>query len=208
MPADAIGSRPRASLGFRVILLNAAVTVGLTLGITAVFGRQSLTGLLGQGKPWPVQVLWGAALGALFALPLNAAIRRVQWFAAFHRQMIDLVSRLDLSGLNPLWLSLCAGIGEELLFRGALQPLVGPWTTSVIFTAVHYQTGGFLTMNRWKAMYAVLIFVVSLGLGAECVHIGLIAAIVTHTVADVVSLTSLRAGSRDSSAAGAAGAGR
>jgi hypothetical protein len=64
--------------------------------------------------------------------------------------------------------------------------------TGMIFTALHYQTGGFRTMNRMKAMYAVLVFLASLALGTVCLQLGLIAAMVAHTVADVVALSNLR----------------
>jgi ABC-type polysaccharide/polyol phosphate export permease len=42
------------------------LTVGVALGITAIFGRPSLWDVLQQGKPWPVQVAWGLGVG-LFA---------------------------------------------------------------------------------------------------------------------------------------------
>jgi membrane protease YdiL (CAAX protease family) len=38
-------------------------------------------------------------------------------------------------------LALAAGIGEELLFRGALQPVFGLWATSLIFAIAHIQYG-------------------------------------------------------------------
>ncbi|MBK8905521.1 MAG: CPBP family intramembrane metalloprotease [Anaerolineaceae bacterium] len=41
------------------------------------------------------------------------------------------------------WLGLAvgAGIGEEILFRGALQPVLGIWFTSLLFAVVHVQYG-------------------------------------------------------------------
>ncbi|GJM39990.1 MAG: hypothetical protein DHS20C20_02720 [Ardenticatenaceae bacterium] len=41
------------------------------------------------------------------------------------------------------WLALAigAGIGEEILFRGALQPIFGIWFTSLFFAIVHVQYG-------------------------------------------------------------------
>ncbi|MBK7566807.1 MAG: CPBP family intramembrane metalloprotease [Bacteroidetes bacterium] len=32
-----------------------------------------------------------------------------------------------------LFLSFCAGVGEELLFRGAIQPWLGIWLTALLF---------------------------------------------------------------------------
>jgi membrane protease YdiL (CAAX protease family) len=172
--------------------LNLVVTTGLALGIAALFGHRSLIDLLQGGLPWLIQALWGAAAGLAFSVPVITLITRVRWFDAYRRQMDALLSRVNLDGFNPLWFSLCAGIGEELLCRGALQPLLGSGATSAIFTLMHYQTGNFRSMNRRKALYAVTIFVASLGLGMLAVRIGLIAAIVTHTVIDIVALTSLR----------------
>ncbi|WP_420642151.1 CPBP family intramembrane glutamic endopeptidase [Candidatus Leptofilum sp.] len=41
------------------------------------------------------------------------------------------------------WLALAigAGVGEEILFRGALQPVFGIWFTSLLFAIVHVQYG-------------------------------------------------------------------
>jgi hypothetical protein len=43
-----------------------------------------------------------------------------------------------------------------------------------------------------KAVYAVLVFLASFLLGTICLQVGLIAAVVTHTVGDLVALTMLR----------------
>jgi hypothetical protein len=48
-------------------------------------------------------------------------------------------------------------------------------------------------MNPMKAVYALLVFLASAVLGTVFSQIGLLAAIVTHTVADIVALTKLRA---------------
>jgi membrane protease YdiL (CAAX protease family) len=40
-----------------------------------------------------------------------------------------------------LVLALIAGISEEILFRGALQPIFGLWFTSILFAVVHVQYG-------------------------------------------------------------------
>jgi membrane protease YdiL (CAAX protease family) len=102
--------------------------------------------------------------------------------------LLDLVSRFDLDALNPLWISLSAGIGEELLFRGALQPIVGLWWTSSIFTLAHFRSGQFRSMNWQKLIYATSVFIAGLFLGYVFLEFGLIAAIVTHATVDVISL--------------------
>ncbi len=61
-----------------------------------------------------------------------------EYFADYRdvkEQMVEMLSNL------PLWapplLGLASGVGEEVLFRGALQPLLGWVATSVVFGLVH-----------------------------------------------------------------------
>ncbi|NJN55548.1 MAG: CPBP family intramembrane metalloprotease, partial [Anaerolineae bacterium] len=65
-------------------------------------------------------------------------------------------------GLDSVWewlvLALAAGISEEILFRGALQPVLGKWVTAVLFALVHVQYGLFT-----PATLALLIIGLALG---------------------------------------------
>lgn len=58
---------------------------------------------------------------------------------------VEEVSAVLLSDVDTVieWLAfaLLAGIGEEILFRGAIQPVFGIWFTSVFFAIVHVQYG-------------------------------------------------------------------
>ena len=88
------------------------------------------------------------------------------------------------------FLSFCAGVGEELLFRGALQHWSGVPLTAFIFVAVH----GYLDPRKLPlfiyGLYmtgAMMVF----GLVAEAG--GLLAPMIAHTLVDVVLLRRLRA---------------
>ena len=59
--------------------------------------------------------------------------------------------------LFALMIGLGAGLGEETLFRGAVQPILGIVPTSVLFASMHVQYGPSLLLGY--------IFVLSLGLG-------------------------------------------
>ncbi|MGH3145858.1 MAG: lysostaphin resistance A-like protein, partial [Rubrobacter sp.] len=50
-----------------------------------------------------------------------------------------------------------AGLGEETLFRGAVQPKFGIVATSVLFASMHVQYG--------PSLLLVYVFVLSVGLG-------------------------------------------
>jgi hypothetical protein len=59
--------------------------------------------------------------------------------------------------LFALLIGVGAGLGEETLFRGAVQPILGIFPTSVLFASMHVQYGPSLLLGY--------IFVLSLGLG-------------------------------------------
>jgi CAAX protease family protein len=179
-------------IGIRVFLLNLAVFMALAFLITAVFGPKPLLANAAQGRPVAWQVVWGFIIGLAVSVPAWVAVRNIEVFTPFRRQMLEFVGRVDLHALNALWIGLCAGIGEELLFRGALQPLVGIWWTGLAFTLLHYQTGGFRSMNPMKWAYAALVFLASLLLGYVFDALGLIAAALTHSTIDVVGLVAVR----------------
>jgi membrane protease YdiL (CAAX protease family) len=175
-----------------MLLLNLTVLTVLAFLISAIFGPRPLLVSALQGSPVEWQAMCGFLIGLAVAVPAWMLVENVRPFTPFRRQMHEFAGRLDLQGLNPLWMGLCAGIGEEMLFRGALQPLVGLWATSLVFTLLHYQTGGFRTMNRMKWVYAALVLLASLLLGYIFDALGLIAAAFTHSTIDVVGLVALR----------------
>ncbi len=59
--------------------------------------------------------------------------------------------------LFALLIGIGAGLGEETLFRGPVQPVLGIFATSVLFASIHVQYGPSLLLGY--------IFVLSVGLG-------------------------------------------
>ena len=169
-----------------------ASAIALAFVINAAFGDGTLAAVLIEGQPTAAQIGWGVAFGLAISVPSTVVVFFVPLFSSLRRQLLGLVSRLDLDALNPLWISLSAGIGEELLFRGALQPILGIWWASFIFTLAHFRSGEFYSMNWQKLIYAASVFIAGLFLGYVFLEIGLIAAIVTHTIVNVVSLFTAR----------------
>jgi uncharacterized protein len=146
-----------------------------------------------------------AGLGVAAILPLLALLAvllRTRW-----GWMQEIVSFLDQT-VRPIFgqwslvqlalLCLLAGFGEELLFRGVIQPatalLVGPWFavvgSSVLFGAVHWVTRA----------YAVLATVIGLYLALLWLYSGnLLVPITTHAGYDFVALVYFLRGPRHSS---------
>ena len=137
------------------------------------------------------QLLYGLALSALAAVFSYVSYRFTASSEA-SRNTITAYSRLDLSGLNPLWISLAAAIGEELLFRAALQPLLGVWITSVVFLVTHTPVYQFRKLNKATLVQAAGVFGISVVLGFIYQYVGLLAAMMVHTALDVVGLYVVR----------------
>jgi uncharacterized protein len=139
-------------------------------------------------------VAWRSALGLSPMLALLVVAMRSQWPPlARLRQQVEAFVR-ELFGGASVWelaaVSIAAGVGEELLFRGALQPLaergLGPtWgliAVSLVFGAVHAAS----------AMYFLLATAVGLYLGWLAQRYDdLVAPIVIHAAYDWAALVIL-----------------
>ncbi|MFQ5401678.1 MAG: CPBP family intramembrane glutamic endopeptidase [Anaerolineae bacterium] len=81
-----------------------------------------------------VLVIFQWAIGAVWAL-----------LAPEQVELVDGINITFLGSFDTLWewlvLALATGVGEELLFRGALQPVLGIGYTSIIFAVAHVQYG-------------------------------------------------------------------
>lgn len=74
--------------------------------------------------------------------------------------------------LFALLVGIGAGLGEETLFRGALQPVLGIAPTSVLFASMHVQYGPSLLLGY--------VFLLSVGLGLLRKHINTTASFAAH----------------------------
>lgn len=89
---------------------------------------------------------------------------------------------LHFTWLDITFLSLCAGIGEEILFRGCMQYYAGIWITSVVFVAIH----GYLNPKNWRlSVYGIYMTTVILGLSYIFEEAGMIFAICAHFAIDL-----------------------
>jgi membrane protease YdiL (CAAX protease family) len=93
----------------------------------------------------------------------------------------------DPRGLSPvsavlfaLLIGLGAGLGEETLFRGAVQPALGILPTSLLFASMHVQYGPSLLLGY--------IFLLSIGLGLLRRYINTTASFVAHASYNVISI--------------------
>lgn len=139
---------------------------------------------LGLRLPTPMDLLFGIALGCI--LYLGVSLLMLVWQSmvsassfegqtAAARQIFDsFSSSLFLGAL----LALLAAIGEETLFRGALQPVFGVVIVSLFFTAIHLQYAA--------TPAAAIVFVVSLAFGLARAWLSTTAAIISHLVYNMI----------------------
>ncbi len=114
------------------------------------------------------------ALGAVWALLVTPEQLEAQTAAA--SQLAQAFGTLPAA----LVLSLAVAVGEEVFFRGALQPIFGIGPTSVFFTLLHTQ----YTLTP----ATIGIFFVSLGMGWLRQRCSTSAAIIAHFVYNFVQL--------------------
>lgn len=96
---------------------------------------------------------------------------------------------LDLHWTDIAFYSFCAGVGEEILFRGALQPLLGLWFTAILFVVLH----GYISTKDWnKSLYGVFLVFVSAGFGYLTLYLDLYAAMAAHFIFDVIMFIKLK----------------
>src|SRR5262249_3413519 len=75
----------------------------------------------------------GVGLAVVFLSP--RAVPRFAWARRLHNDFRNILGRL--AAREILVLAVASAVGEELLFRGALQPMVGLWAQAVVFALLH-----------------------------------------------------------------------
>jgi len=170
------------------------------LGLLTLIGFSSIGGLVIEqfqdvrffslfqtATPWYYEIGLGLLYGLVTAV--------IGWFIVSMTFLENtrvffgkLIQDLNLSITDILFISFCAGAGEEILFRGAIQPYLGVWITAIIFVAIH----GYLNPKNWRiSIYGTYMCLVIAGIGYLCEYFGITTAIAAHFAIDVVLLYAL-----------------
>ena len=194
-----LGFNAAYQLSNDVLAQTAAVTPLTPLDLVVQEAPLLLAGVLGVGwlvrrsgagaaerlglllPTWWQPALAIAAAGAFYAFS-NGVDFLSQTLTPDLAHKVDTANNRLFGALdNPtgiLTLSLAAGICEEVLFRGALQPRFGILLTSLLFTSVHTQYGlSFDTLG---------VFVISVGLGLLRRFLNTTTAVICHVGYDVL----------------------
>lgn len=148
--------------------------------------QKSLLTAFDHGYTTSFQLLIGILSGAIAAGLIRFIIKRPTVADVLNDfYIVKIISKMKLTHFDRIQLSAFAGTGEELLFRGAIQPLLGIWITSAIFIGIH---GYFKFTSIAHILFGVMMFSLSMMLGYLFEHAGLIAAMSAHAVYDVIML--------------------
>ncbi len=175
------------------MLLLSAVGAGLfnKKSITTVLERLGFSPEIDFSGTWPFwkKVLTFTALGIFLSLSLYYF---GLYFLKPHYPQLYTLDHAFNQAITPhniplfhqilgiLTIALCAGIGEELLLRGLMQPVLGIGLTTMIFALMHPHYG----------LNGLLLIIALLGLcfGLIRQRYGIIAAIVTHFAYDFMTM--------------------
>lgn len=164
-----------ASLVFAIVLIAGGVLIlwGRHVPILSVFDAHERV----------ERIAIGTGIGALAAIVCALVVYRVPALARLRH-----LAGHAIEGIEPRWhtmvaVSLAAGISEEFFFRGALEPVIGSWFTSLAFMALH---GAFRLRDRGVAAFAAFLFLASTGLSGINAWKGLEAAMAAHAAYDAV----------------------
>ena len=187
--ADALADMPI----WKVLLyvgLQAAGFTGFGLAMWNLSGRTAGDFVTVTGTELGAGLLLALALIATSALLARAFPKYVEWLVRSQaRNYPFLKHRISLAAI--IFISICAGVGEEVFFRGGLQTVLGDYVplpfaialASALFAIVHFA----------QPLNSALIFVIGCLFGLVYWATGsLLTVILGHMVYDIYALWALQ----------------
>jgi membrane protease YdiL (CAAX protease family) len=141
-------------------------------------------------------VLIGAAAAVALALanyllltraPANWLVTGVR--SVYRQTIVPLFG--ELRPIGVVLIGAAAGVGEEWLFRGVVQPLAGVVATSILFGIAHIGGRHMIAFGVWAMAMGLVMGGLTIWTG------GLIAPIVAHGVYDMLALEYIRRGAQN-----------
>ncbi|MCB0510032.1 MAG: CPBP family intramembrane metalloprotease [Chitinophagales bacterium] len=124
----------------------------------------------------------GLGIGILAAV-LGLLLMKILPEGNLSNMMDSMMRKLDPKWQHIFFYSFCAGVGEEILFRGAIQSYIHLWPTAIIFVLIH----GYLSLkDKTMFIYGVFLIFISGSFGYLFKFLGIYAAISAHFIYDVL----------------------
>jgi membrane protease YdiL (CAAX protease family) len=170
----------------------AYVGMGVIAGVIAVIWRAGSP--FTHPKPWLVltpigahsySLALGITLGLLIVIVTRACVSRFEWARRLHQELRPLAHGITSTGI--IVLAALSALGEELLFRGLLEPWLGLVPQALLFGLLHQVRGA----SRW--VWMAWATAVGLVFGAMFELTGsLFGPIAAHAVVNALNLSYLK----------------
>ncbi|MGB7408076.1 MAG: CPBP family intramembrane glutamic endopeptidase [Pontixanthobacter sp.] len=170
--------------------LQAVLFTAAGLGLWYASGRSAAAFVVVD----PHAIFWGLALAATMIAFAYGVFRGVpEWgdhLVRLQRENFAFLKQ-PFSLAAIVWLSICAGVGEEALFRGGLQTLLTDYIGAT--PAILIASALFALIHLGKPILTALIFVIGVLFGYVYAQTGsLLLVMIAHTVYDVFAIWYLR----------------
>jgi membrane protease YdiL (CAAX protease family) len=166
-------SDPLVSVATDVTLALAGVGLGLTRGLRESLARLDVRAISRR------QILMAVGVAAIFQVGV-ASLEYLESVLLPSVHALEDRFGYEFIGLPPwagaVLTSASAGIGEEVLFRGALQPRLGVILTAVLFGALHVQ---------YQVPGMIVIVLIGIGLGLVKERTSTTFTIIVHVLYDI-----------------------
>lgn len=134
-----------------------------------------------------LDVVYGLVGGSVLA-GLGLAVLQIPALKKVGEFYQQIFTKIHLNWPDILFYSFCAGVGEEILFRGAIQPFLGIWITALLFVLLH----GYISIKDIpKSIYGLFLVFVAVAFGYAYEWISIYTAMAAHFVYDVIMFSYL-----------------
>ena len=174
---------PRLSLkALALITLIAFPIIGFGIWTLAI--DENFFSIFENKRSVFLQLITGLFIGLIAAL-LAIQIIRTPAIENSTKRYTRIMKRLSLNLPIIILVSISAGVGEEILFRGVLQKLIGLWPAAILFVAIH----GYLNPMDWRiSIYGVYLVLLAAAFGYLYENQGIWSPILAHAAFDFVIL--------------------
>jgi len=173
-----MGNRRIITLGIFTIIVFPLVA----FIIDYFFSSESFWNIFISKKGVLKEILLGTAIGIVAGL-LAWTIIKLKILQPVREKYQGVIGSLKMNLGTIIIVSICAGVGEEILFRGVLQSYFGIWITAIGFVAIH----GYLNPMDWRiSLYGAYMTIAIVVIGLLHQYFGLTSAMLAHTMIDIV----------------------
>lgn len=188
MPDDTLDSPAELSMSKLMIALAGQALVFSAVGALLWYlSGRNLSGFVSFNQTEIISgVLLGGGMSAVGALVFIGWQSVGDKLVLLQEQSLEFLSS-KLSMPTIIWISACAGIGEEVLFRGGLQTIIADYiggsgaviVASALFAIAHFS----------KPLIAALLLLIGVCFGVVFLYTGsLITVVIGHALYDVFAL--------------------